>query len=459
MEGLLTTSYKSSDKREEKDILVEIKKPERSLSKPFFKVSTPSEALEVLKNEPDHESLVSTLRFLKEDSSDFSITSPSPLAAQLVHVLVSDIVPNYWGLLFSGSKSRKKGSNSKKASDIELLLSCFRSITGLNALLLNLKQFCEQSKNTKKAVGGPNIHDVLTILLQVLSELLQGDETVDDISKSIWNTSAPSIKQKAICNEFLSIVGSGKILGLAAEAEDVVNDLSKQVGEKYWISDGAAYSGWLARNITHMARTMPALADNGWKFCSELLCKAFRLGYTGKAALNTSGLGSNIPVENILKEVVTSLLLQRQNHSTQFERLLNSLPAFEQRNFINSLVKLISRDYLSSIITSEDDSRWWQSDASIVSAAAGLIKLVIGNEASRKSHLMTWLTSTLGAGVGDGIAIRRAVLAALSVDKNDIETVLDKSLRQFGDQLYIRHTPTMQQEGTLTSLQILLIQC
>ena len=68
------------------------------------------------------------------------------------------------------------------------------------------------------------------------------------------------------------------------------------------------------------------------------------------------------------------------------------------------------------------------------------------NEA-RKSHIITWLTSSSGAGVGDGISIRRSVIVALAEDKNDIEMVLEKSLKQFGDQLYIKHTPTMQQEG------------
>jgi telomere length regulation protein len=113
------------------------------------------------------------------------------------------------------------------------------------------------------------------------------------------------------------------------------------------------------------------------------------------------------------------------------------------------LLKLVSRDYLSSVVTSEDNFRWWQSDADSVSAAAGLITSVLAKDESRKGHLVTWLTSSSGAGVGDGIAIRRAVVAALAKDSNDVETVLDKGLRQFGDQLYIRHTPTIQQEGTI----------
>lgn len=461
MEGLLTPVSTSYTGKREEDALVEVKKTEKAPSRPSFKASTPAEALEILKNEPHHESLITTLRFLGEGNPDFSITSPSPIAAQLVHVLVSNIVPNYWSVLFESDKTSngRKRAKSKKASDLELLLSCLRSVMGLNALLLSLKQLIRQSKETQKTVGGPNIHDVLTTLLQVLTELIQGNETVEEISNSIWNFTITPLKQKAIWNEFVGIVGSGKILGLAAEAEDVVSELSKKIGHKYWIADGSAYSSWLACNITHWARNLPIDSENEWKCCGDLLCKAFRLGYAGKFLGYNPKSKSDKSTEDAIKKIVTSILLQHHEYPTQFERLLSSLPSFEQRNFIFSILRLASRDYLSSIITSEDDSRWWKSDTSTVSAAAALIRLVIGKEESRKNHLMAWLTSSSGAGVGDGIAIRRAVIATLATDKNDIEIILDKSLRQFGDQLYIRHTPTMQQEGSLTSFQTMPMEC
>jgi telomere length regulation protein len=286
MEGLLTpvsTSY--TDKREE-HALVEVKETEKTLSKPSFKASSPAQALEILRSEPHHESLISTLRYLREDNSDFSITTPSPLAAQLVHALVSDVVPNYWNVLFEGKKSqRRKLAKSKNASDLELLLSCLRSVTGLNALLLSIKELNQLSKESKKAVGGPNIQDRLTILLQVITELIQCDETLEIISDNIWNSSLPASKQKSLWNEVLSIVGSGKILGLAAEAEDVIGELSKKFGEKYWIADGIAYSAWLARNIAHWATSLREESGNGWKCCGELLCKAFRLGYSGNFSM------------------------------------------------------------------------------------------------------------------------------------------------------------------------------
>ena len=286
MEGLLTpvsTSYKSQDKKEEV-ALVEVPKVSKPITKPTFQASAPEEALEILKNEPDYEALILTLRFLGKSNPDFSISSPSPVASQLVHVLVSEILPNYWDVLYVPEKISKGGKQRKKRHqpDLELLLTCLRSVTGLNAILLSLKRHIQVSKEAKKAVGGPTIQEILTILLQALSALLEGDQTAEKIWSVIWGSSDPPQKQKTMWNEFLGLVGGGKILGTAAEAEDIVNDLSQKIGEKYWTADGSLYSSWLARNLSYWATSLPTDSENGWKCCSELLTRSFRLGHTGK---------------------------------------------------------------------------------------------------------------------------------------------------------------------------------
>ncbi|TVY48994.1 DNA replication checkpoint protein [Lachnellula occidentalis] len=442
MEGLLnpvSTSYKSKDTKEDA-ILVEVPRAPKAITKPTFQASNPEEALEILKNEPDYEALISTLRSLGKSNHDFNITSPSPVASQIVRVLVSETLPNYWDVLYESEKNSKgaKQRKSRRLPDLELFLTCLRSVTGLNAILLSLKRDIQLSKETKKAVGGPNVQDILTVLLQALSALLEQDQSVERIWSAIWFSSDPPQKQRTIWNEFLGLVGGGKILGTAAEAEDIVNDLSQNIGEKYWIADGSLYSSWLARNVSYWAKSLPTDSANGWKCCSELLTKTFRLGYTEKT------------VNGLLK----SLLLQSQGDSTRFTHLLSSLPSFEQRNVLYALLQIISKEHLSTTITTEADSSWWKSDAKVVSGAAGLIKSLITNEESRKTQLLSWLTSSTGAGVGEGIAIRRAVVAALAEDKSDMETVLEKSLQQLGDQLYIKHAPTMQQE---VHTQVLLL--
>jgi telomere length regulation protein len=281
MEGWLTpvsTSYNGPSQEQEKD-LVEIRKPPEVIS--HLKAASPVEALEILRNEPDYETLISTLRYLANATSDFNITSPSAHASQLVHVLVSDIVPTFWSVLQQSDSAQKEGL-SKRTTDLELFLFCLRSVTGLNAIILSLKQAIQQSREPRKTIGGGQIQDDLARLLQVISTLLKGDETVKVISERIWHASNVSHRQKAIWNEFLSIAAGGRILGTSAEADDTINDLSKGIHEKHWVSDGVLYCRWLTRNITHWAKTI-SIDSDVWKYCGEILSKSLRLGYSGKA--------------------------------------------------------------------------------------------------------------------------------------------------------------------------------
>lgn len=122
--------------------------------------------------------------------------------------------------------------------------------------------------------------------------------------------------------------------------------------------------------------------------------------------------------------------------------LFDHLAHSEQRNVLFSLLKSAAELHLNKLEGSDTAK-----DESIVSAAAGVINRLVANDAKYMSYLVTWLTTASGAGVGDGIGIRRAVFAVLASDRDSITTVLEKSLNQFGDFLYIKHTPMLQQEG------------
>ncbi|KAH6675690.1 telomere length regulation protein-domain-containing protein [Halenospora varia] len=451
MEGLLTpvrTIYKTES--EKQNALIEVPRQSESISKvhkPASQATTPEEVLEILKNEPDHGALISALGFLTKDNSKFSLSNPSPLSSQILHAIVSEVLPNYWGVLYSSkgkSLSKTKKGRRKFSSDLELLLDCLRNVTGLNAIVLSLKRHIQLSKETKKVVGGPKVEEILRILLQTLEALLDGDDVAQKISFTVWDLPYPPRQKYVIWKEFRGLVGSGKIIGIAAEAENVISDRSKTPLEnRVWISDSGLYSFWLARNIAHWAKSLPPDAElppdakQSWTCCSELLSGVNRLGHTDK----------------VIRKLLDILLFQSQDQGAHFIKLVDILHSFEQRNLLYSILQIISKDYFAVAVTTEADSSWWKSDAKKVSGAAKLIRILMANE-SRKDHLVAWLTNSSGAGVGEGIAIRRAALAALAEDKSDIETILEKSIQQFGDKLYITHTPSMQQEA---HAQILLL--
>lgn len=118
----------------------------------------------------------------------------------------------------------------------------------------------------------------------------------------------------------------------------------------------------------------------------------------------------------------------------------------DQKLFIDAAIKLLSKKF-SLVQNYVVEDKWYLQEKDIVEAAARYLNILTNNVESRKAHLISWLTSPTGAGLGEKIGIRRAVIASLATFKTDIETVFDRALDQFGDQLYIKHTPVLQQEG------------
>lgn len=127
--------------------------------------------------------------------------------------------------------------------------------------------------------------------------------------------------------------------------------------------------------------------------------------------------------------------------------LFGSLANTEQRTLLFSILKIIADVHLNELNNSTPSE-----EQKKISAVAGIIKSLVADDTKYLSHLVTWLTSANGAGLGDTIGIRRAVLAVLSSDRDSIASVFEKSLSQFGDYLYIRHTPVLQQEGMQNSM-------
>lgn len=107
-----------------------------------------------------------------------------------------------------------------------------------------------------------------------------------------------------------------------------------------------------------------------------------------------------------------------------------------------SILKLFSAEHLDRLGRCESEE-----SKPRISAVAGALSSIVGTDGNAIRHLVDWATSSSGAGLGEGVAIRRAVLAVLSKQHSDTVAVLEKSLSQFGDQLYIKHAPMLQQEG------------
>ncbi|KAF3762602.1 hypothetical protein M406DRAFT_280743 [Cryphonectria parasitica EP155] len=416
-----STYYKPSG--DEKPLEHVNRTPPQASSVPSnFEASSIEDVIKALKSEPDYDVLISALRLLSCDNQKlrgFKIGSPGPEAAQVIQTLVTEIVPNYWTLL-------KESCVEDGNADLDLLLNALRSLTGLNAILLRIRSHIQEKKGETPEAKRSDVLLNLKIDLEVLSAILEGHGRV----MGIWTAVSDGedvVKRRIMSKEFVNVLGSGRIISLSAEAEALISQDRTKLS---WIADGLEYSRWLAHNI--LAWSKEAQEPEGEKIVADLLSKVMHLGYS----------------ETVIKIIVSELINEHQRDES-LQAIFNHLPYSQQRTILFGLLKSLSETYLNDL-----GACGAPSDESIISAAAGVVTNLVADEPKYRSHLITWLTTATGAGLGDAVGIRRAILAVLAPNQDDIITVFSKSLSQFGDYLYIRHTPVLQQE---VHAQVLLL--
>jgi telomere length regulation protein len=153
-----------------------------------------------------------------------------------------------------------------------------------------------------------------------------------------------------------------------------------------------------------------------------------------------SKLSINDNVGYLVKYMIDQLLLSSTANAKTFITVCLS-DSLTSKKVLEILLHYLSSTYLNEIDFYDGNQN------TIVSAVSGVVNTAVQGDESRVNHLINWCTSSSGAGLGDGVGIRRAVLAVLAQSKDVITTVFEKSLSQFGDELYIRHSPVLQQNG------------
>jgi telomere length regulation protein len=137
----------------------------------------------------------------------------------------------------------------------------------------------------------------------------------------------------------------------------------------------------------------------------------------------------------------------------KLDTLLAAMPAYEQKTIIHGALHFLASRHLTKR-PSYGRPDWWQEDAALVAAAVAYLDVLVSGKEPHKDLLSAWLSDLTGAGTGDAVGIRRAAVAVLAKGKSDIEALLERSLEQFGDPLYIQHAPILQQE---VHAQVLLL--
>ncbi|KAI9834743.1 MAG: hypothetical protein M1819_002829 [Sarea resinae] len=404
-------------------------------------ISTPHDALELLRSQPDHKTLLRIFKFIdpiQSEQTGFNINAPGPASSQLVNVLVTKIVPDYWSIL--ATETLADDESSTYTEERSALLRCLKSVTGLGAITTQLNLIVVQSRgdNAESGLAKPDISQHITNFLSVMLALMEHDSFVWEIWTEMTKMTISATQETMLWKEFISLVASGKVLAIVAEAVDVVKSLSTSHTEDTWIGNGRDYASWIGQNIATMASKLQIGEIKTWKALAQFCAKSFSLGY----------------LDPIVQQVYYGLLIRRSALWVQLRSMLAYLQEHEQKHFLYSMLRVVSRESLGPSQKSDTDLRNRDDERAVAGASALLAGTIFENRVLKNS-LATWLTGNSGGGSSrEGINVRRAAIAALSSDEDQLQMVLEQCMQTFGDKLYIKHTPIMHQE---VNAQVLLL--
>ena len=234
--------------------------------------------LEALKSKPDFEALKRILRWLDPKHSNnnhFDIRTPSPQAAQILFHIVEFIIPDYWLLLNASGPS----SHHKQRS--ALIRSLF-SVAGINALVSRLRVLWTQTSIPTGQDGSKETRlQPIKDLLGVIEVVFRKESHVNQMWNDISNLNIPAAQKALLWKEFISLEASGKVLSVAAQANQVINDLSADIEKGTWLGQGDQYARWLGSNVCEMMKETENHDVEAQKALGQFLSKSLKIGHPG----------------------------------------------------------------------------------------------------------------------------------------------------------------------------------
>lgn len=377
------------------------------------------DTLQVLQNQPDIVSLRHVLHYLDSEADHASIYLPNPEAAKIVNTLVSIILPDFWGTL---------KSSQSDTPDRHLLIACLTSILGIGSILARLKLLTAELQEKKG--NAQNVAE----LLEVLDVVLQRDDFAQKIRTDINRLEAHAVRRTILWKDFVTQVASGRIISAAAQAENALR-ASGDVSPGLWLADGSGYARWLGRNIAVMAKPFAERDDTATAAAAQLLEKSFSLGYTS----------------HIIEDIHINLSFARPSLLRNLWKVIEKLRVSDQQRFLQTTLSMLDSKFLQTNRGDGDESAGKPSKA--IGGSAALLRDLASNNDRLQDALVEWLTDDRSGG---STKLRRAALAALQTDEDRMQRVMERNMQQFGDPLFIKHTPIVQQEAIA---QTLLVSC
>ncbi|KAL8696762.1 MAG: hypothetical protein Q9224_002637 [Gallowayella concinna] len=432
MDGLLvpfkTTTTNPSRTSKDEQHLLDVKQTEPTRA--HGEIDSPAQALEILKAHPQQEDLLVVLRWLRSSSnsdSEFNIYGQTSQASQIIHTLVNEVLPDLWSSIHN-DQTRKAHKIRKHTISILSSVGGISMITSRLTLLAKSKEHTEENRKAKEAGQTQALDDTLA----VLESILESKDVIQSIWSRLCSCTSARIRQWQLWKELVALLGNGRVLSTCAEADDKLAKSGRTLRERSWLSDGTKFCSWVGLNLSYMIDIPGEKSNDLRKAWVQMLERALTLGH----------------VDSIIDATYCGIINGSRDLTTylDFTKILKSST---KKVVVLSLLRVLARVHLR---TSDRIADCHDSQSKIGSIAA-LLYGFVKQDQDIANILLEWLSSD---GVVQDLQIRRAVIASLVEDFNNLKTAVADTLRSFGDTLYIKHRPVLHQEGTTENLLLLI---
>lgn len=383
-------------------------------------VQGPEDALQLLRSEPDTDSLLSTLKRISTVEGlqvGFDIRSPSPVGAQIVNAIVSSIVPTFWSAL--------------EEQDRDLITAALFNVAGINSVIARIQLLISQTKNSKAQDHLPALRDVF----DVVNSLFKGDDRVSMLWAGLWRSTQDKIKHDLAWKECSNLLGSGKVSNVLAEAEDVLRSNGSDHAAKSTIANSHQYATWLGSNIARSLELEDQDSGDETRSAIAVICaRALSLGQ---------------PVA-LMRAIHTKVLQGSSQALPGLVTVVKKLPTFAQRRYLDYTLRWLAG--IESQISGPDSTLPGQ--AAEAAAIAALLQSISNDNELLKQHLSSVLSDPAQVSSLSLLAIRASIAALNATCPDDLDSLVERCLKVFGDQMFVRHSPTLQQESIAQALLI-----
>ncbi|KAL8670769.1 MAG: hypothetical protein Q9168_004711 [Polycauliona sp. 1 TL-2023] len=390
---LKTTKTPSSLGDDVETYLVDTK--QRSLGPTYGEITSSELALEILRSHPQPTDLRAVLRWLhpkNSSNSGFDVHGQTLQASQIVHSLVNDVLPDYWSILQSDDTEQGRWT-----SDTMILI--ISSVSGITVLTSRLKALIrgKEGPQENQLTRDSGQAEVLASTMSILEAIL----SPKDVVYAIWSrlcTSSDIPRRRLVWKELVTLLGSGKILSTAAEADAILEKSCDRIRERSWLSDGSQYCSWLGLNL-HQMLVLPTMDKNdARKACAQVLERAWALDRI---------------VQGTFKEIVNCI-----GDPSPYIGFTQSLTRSTKKVVFYSMIRLLGRTHLG---TTSDCATGNPEAPHPIRDIATLLNVLSKDDEDLTKLLIEWLSSD---GIFEDLRLRRAVIATLAEDSGMTENLL-----------------------------------